>query len=187
MQFNGRALALTTATVLTGLSAGLYAAFGYAVMPGLAQADDRTFVVAMQEINQAIQNGWFMIIFAGSLLALVSAAVLHRGTRTLPWILAALVLYVVVLATTMGVNVPLNDDLDTARGGFAKARADFEDDWVTWNTVRTVVNLAVFGLTAWALRLSGAAQRGSRPESASARSNAVAPAGGSTGSANPSY
>ncbi|WP_155060560.1 anthrone oxygenase family protein [Streptomyces blattellae] len=164
MRFNGRGLALCTATVLTGLSAGLFAAFGYAVMPGLGQADDRTFVVAMQEINKAILNPWFMLAFGGSLIALITAAALHRGTRALPWILAALALYVVVLGITIGVNVPLNDELEAAGRDAADlpgARADFEDSWVLWNSVRAVVSLAAFALAAWAPRVPAAARRGS--------------------------
>ncbi|MQY15683.1 hypothetical protein SRB5_58710 [Streptomyces sp. RB5] len=178
-------VALSSATVLTGLSAGLYAAFSYAVMPALGRSDDRTFVVTMREINRAILNGWFVLIFLGSLAALIAAAVSHRRTRVLPWILGALGLYAVVLVVTMGLNVPLNDTLDAAgvpssAAGLARVRADFEDPWVRWNNVRTVVNLVAFGLIAWA-------QRGSRPERASARTNAGASAGASTGSAKPSY
>jgi uncharacterized membrane protein len=50
----GRVLGL--ATVGMGLLAGLFYAYACSVMPGLGQADDRTVVDAMQQIDEAIQN-----------------------------------------------------------------------------------------------------------------------------------
>jgi uncharacterized membrane protein len=39
-----------------GLIAGLFYAYACSVMPGLADADDRTVIDAMQQINEAIEN-----------------------------------------------------------------------------------------------------------------------------------
>ena len=105
---------LVAATITNGLMAGLFAAYSYAVMPGLGQADDRTFVEAMQQTNAAILNGWFGICFGGALLFAAAAAVLHLGRPGLPWIVAGLVLYAAVLVITFRVNVPLNDRLAAA-------------------------------------------------------------------------
>src|SRR3954447_7579276 len=112
-----QAALLLTGTVTTGLMAGLFAAFAYSVMPGLHRGSDRSFVEAMQNINRAILNGWFMFCFLGSLVFLVGAAVLAwrgHGRPALPWIVAALVLYLVMFLVTSGVNVPLNNTLDKA-------------------------------------------------------------------------
>jgi uncharacterized membrane protein len=60
----------------------------------------------MQSINVAILNGWFFLGFLGALVLPAVAAVLHlgRGSRAaLPWIVAGLVLYVVVLVVTWNV------------------------------------------------------------------------------------
>ena len=105
---------LVAATITNGLMAGLFAAYSYAVMPGLGQADDRTFVEAMQQTNAAILNGWFGICFGGALLFAAAASVLHLGRPGLPWIVAGLVLYAAVLVITFRVNVPLNDRLAAA-------------------------------------------------------------------------
>ena len=70
---------LVAATVTAGLMAGLFAAFSYAIMPGLGKASDLAFVDGMQRINVAILNGWFGICFGGALLFSVLAAVLHAG------------------------------------------------------------------------------------------------------------
>ena len=144
--------ALTGAVVTNGLMAGLFAAYSYAVMPGLGRTDDRTFVAAMQQTNAAILNGWFGVCFGGAVLLAAVAAVLHRGRPGLGWIVAGLVLYVAVLGVTFAVNVPLNDAL-AAAGDVdpAGARARFEGAWVRWNVVRAVLSTGAFGCLVGAL------------------------------------
>ncbi|WP_314174919.1 anthrone oxygenase family protein [Streptomyces winkii] len=155
---------LIAATLTTGLSAGLYYGFACAVMPGLARAEDRTFVETMQRINTAIVNGWFMLLFLGSLVLGAAAAALQlpgaAWASPLPWTVAALVLYVAVLSVTARVNIPLNNALD--EGGLpgsarelAALRAHFEASWVRWNLIRAVLNTAAFGCLAWALVRQG--------------------------------
>ncbi|MGY1439271.1 anthrone oxygenase family protein [Streptomyces reniochalinae] len=153
-------VSLVGAVLLTGVSAGLYYGFAVAVMPGLRRAADRTFVEGMQRINAAILNGWFLLVFVGSLALILTAGALRLwgggSTGTLPWIAVAAVLYLAVLVITMGFNVPLNDALDA--GGLprdperlAGLRERFEGAWNRWNVVRTVCNTAAFGCLAWAL------------------------------------
>jgi len=158
-----RGATLIGATVTTGLMAGLFYSFAYSVMPGLHRSDDRTFVTAMQRINVAILNGWFAIIFGGALVLTAAATVLHvrgDGRSVLPWVAAALVLYVAALAITFGVNVPLNNALAAAGdpdriADFAAVRERFETAWVRWNIARTVACMAAFGCLTWALVLHG--------------------------------
>jgi uncharacterized membrane protein len=146
-----------------GLAAGLFYTFACAVMPGLRGTDPRTFVEAMQRINVAILNGWFALSFVGALVLTALAAALHlpaNGRAVLPWILAALVLYALVLVITMAVNVPLNDALVAAGdpdriADLAEVRRRFEVPWVRWNLVRAVTSTAAFGCLAWALALHG--------------------------------
>lgn len=155
--------ALVAATICTGLMAGLFYAYACSVMPGLGKAEDRTFVDAMQRINVAILNGWFGVAFAGALLMTAAAAALHLrdgGRPALPWIVAGLVLYVVVLAVTIAVNVPLNNELAAAGGvdripDIAAVRKHFEATWVRWNVVRAAASVAAFGCLTWALVLHG--------------------------------
>ena len=147
--------ALVAATITAGLMAGLFAAFSYAVMPGLGRAGDAAFVEGMQKINVAILNGWFGVSFGGALVFPVLAAVLNRGAGR-RWIVAGAVLYLLVLVVTFAVNVPLNDKLEAAgRTDPHAAREAFETLWVRWNVVRTVFCTAAFGCLAWALALHG--------------------------------
>lgn len=158
-----RTVVLVGATLTTGLGAGLFYSYSCSVMPGLARADDRTFVEAMQRINVAILNGWFMISFLGSLVLIGVAGVLElrNGDRTvLLWIVAAAVFQLVMLVITGVFNVPLNDKLAAAGrpdgvADLAAVRASFENAWVRWNLVRTLASVAGFGCICWALRLSG--------------------------------
>lgn len=152
--------ALLVGTVGTGLMAGLFAGFAYAVMPGLAAVDDGAFVEAMRRVNRAILNGWFLTAFLGSPVVTAVAAALHWRAGAGPvvgWIVGGLLCYAVLFGVTAAVNVPLNDRLAAAGNGAgaAAARAPFEARWVRWNLVRAVAGTAAFAVLAWALVLSG--------------------------------
>ncbi|MFD0277615.1 DUF1772 domain-containing protein [Kitasatospora sp. NPDC127111] len=145
---------LAVATVAMGLMAGLFFAFDVSVMPGLAKGDDRTYVTAMQNINKAIENGVFFLVFAGAFAVTGVAAHLQyrAGRRSAAfWAGAATLLYVAALIVTMAVNIPLNNEL--ARAGdpariqdFAAVRDRFESTWVATNMLRTA--LCTAGLAA---------------------------------------
>ncbi|HTJ31683.1 MAG TPA: anthrone oxygenase family protein [Dactylosporangium sp.] len=141
-----RSVVLAAATLLVGLSAGVFFAYSTSVMLALHKVEDRTFIDVMQKINTAILNGWFLTAYVGALLAAIVAVLLHlpAGHRgPLPWLVAAVALYAVAFIVTAALNVPMNNQLDAA--GPAAAIADpaavrrvFEGPWVGWNLVRTV-------------------------------------------------
>jgi uncharacterized membrane protein len=148
---------LVAAVITNGLMAGLFAAYSYAVMPGLGRASDRTFVEAMQQTNAAILNGWFGLCFGGAVVFAAAAAFLHRGRPGLWWVVAGLALYVAVLVVTFAINVPLNDALAAAGdpADLAGVRSRFEATWVRWNVVRAVLSTGAFGCLTWALVVAG--------------------------------
>jgi uncharacterized membrane protein len=158
-----RVAALVAATLAVGLMAGVFFAFTVAVMPGLARADDRTFVVTMQRINVAIVNGWFLLAFLGALVLPALAAALHLGRdarSVLPWAIAGFVLYAVTMIVTVRLNIPLNNQLDSAGdpdsiADLAAVRERFEATWVRWNLVRTLTSTAALGCLAWGLVVHG--------------------------------
>jgi uncharacterized membrane protein len=150
-----RVLANTTliaATVCVGLVGGLLGAFAVAIMPALRGASDRTFVETMQRINVSILNPIFLGTFMGGLVLSAAAAVLFwvdDRRAAVPWIVAGLALYIVVLVVTGRVNVPLNDQLEAAGdvgriADLGAVRSRFEDRWVAWNIARLVANVAAF-------------------------------------------
>jgi uncharacterized membrane protein len=153
---------LIAATAATGLAAGLLFGFACAVMPGLARASDRTFVEAMQRINVAILNPWFLAVFIGAPVLAAGAVALHLPADrrpVVPWVAAAIVLYLAGLVLTGRINVPLNEQLMAVgspdSGALRAARGRFEARWVRWNLVRTVTFIAAFGCLAGALVVRG--------------------------------
>jgi uncharacterized membrane protein len=156
-----RAICLMGATLTMGLVAGTFLLYAHTIMPGLHKTDDRTFVGAYQQIDRSIINPWFMITaFGGALVFTIAAAITNRGTPPMGWIIAALVLYLIVVVITVAINVPLNDAIkaagDPAHIDVATVRQHFhESRWAAWNLVRVAAATPAFGLLAWSLVLFG--------------------------------
>ena len=143
---------LVAATVAAGLVAGLFYAYAVSVMPGLARADDKSFVEAMRGINVAIINGWFFLSFLGAPLLAGAAVVLHlRGGATLWWAVAGFALLAAMIVLTGAVHLPMNNALDAGGNAYAEVRARFETSWVRWNLLRTAFAVAGFGCLVAAL------------------------------------
>ncbi|GAA2034388.1 DUF1772 domain-containing protein [Catenulispora yoronensis] len=160
----GAATILASATIVMGLIAGVYYAFACAVMLGLGASGDRTFIEAMQNINTKIENPLFFLSFFGALVLPAWALRKYRHDRRMRlWIAAALGLYVIGLLTTMGINIPLNNDL-AAAGNPAKiadpaaVRAHFENTWNTWNIARALLSTGAAACLARAMMLLGKAE-----------------------------
>lgn len=143
-----RDIVLTLAMATMGLTAGLYAAFAYSVMPGLQRAGASTAVASMQRINVAITNPVFAVIFAGAVVFGAVGVALWWGDPLRWWLVAGTVLAVVAVLITVGINVPLNNRLDAA-GTVSAADApavwaDFVRPWVQWNVARAAASTAGF-------------------------------------------
>lgn len=171
--------AASVAVLLLGLIAGFFYAYACSVMVGLADADDRTFISAMQAINANVRNAGFAPSFFGALIAVAAAALLgvrRRPSRATVLLAAAALVYAVGgFLLTMGISVPLNDDLAAAgpvdlMTDPAAVRADYEDPWAAWNLVRTAASTVAFGLAVAAVFELGRAQRRSRSRSSDATS-----------------
>lgn len=157
-------LVLLLATLTSGLVAGVYAFYAHTVMPGLGRSGDRTFVAGFQALDRAIVNPWFMATaFLGAPVLTAAAGLLHLGEAArglLVWVVVALVLDLVTVGITGGVNVPANDRLKAAGDpdviDVAAVRAAFDEArWVRWNLVRVVLSVASFACLAWSLVLAG--------------------------------
>lgn len=152
---------LLSATITTGLTAGVFTHWSDTIMPGLGDVDDRTFVAAFQALDAAIINPLFLgLEFTGSVLLIGLSLVLHlragpRAARV--WLAVALASYLVAMAVTFGVHEPLNQELRNTIGlnddtGYAAARALLDESaWTAWNTVRAVATTLAFGCLAWTL------------------------------------
>jgi uncharacterized membrane protein len=139
---------LPAATLLgvvgSGLMAGLFLAFSTAVMPGLRRLPPAVGAAAMQQVNRAILNPLFGMIFGGTallcLLLVLGAPFSGRGGTT--WIVLGALLYLVgSIGLTMVVNVPMNNRLDAADPASAEGTriwTDYLSRWTAWNHVRAV-------------------------------------------------
>ncbi len=142
---------LIVATLLCTLVAGFVFAFAVVVMPGIRKLSDGEFLRAFQVMDKVIQDRhpMFMLVWVGSVLALVAATALGFGQldgtgRTL--MIAALAVYLLgVQAPTAVINIPLNNKLQTLAIGDmdpaaqAAARQEFESRWNASNVARTFV------------------------------------------------
>ena len=144
-------LTLIAATLLCSLVAGFLFAFTVVVMPGIGNLTDGEFLRAFQVMDRVIQNNHpvFMLVWVGSVVALVAAAVLGfgrlDGIGRLLMIAAVLVYLLGVQLPTATINVPLNNTVQTLdidameQTALETARQDFESRWTYWNSVRTAL------------------------------------------------
>ena len=141
-------IALILATFLCSLVAGFLFAFALVVMPGIRSLNDREFIRAFQVMDRVIQNNQpiFVLVWVGSVVALVTSAVLGigqlDGAGRLLIIFAALTYLLGVQLPTVTINIPLNNklqtlDVDAMNETTQKAaRKDFEPRWNRWNSIR---------------------------------------------------
>ena len=142
-------IALILATFLCSLVAGLLFAFALVVMPGIRSLNDREFIRTFQVMDRVIQNNQpiFMLVWVGSVVALVTSAVLAiwqlDGAEGLLIIFAVLANLVGVQLPTAAINIPLNNKIQTLdvdnmnETTQEAARKDFETRWNLWNSIRT--------------------------------------------------
>lgn len=152
---------LVIATLFCGIVAGLLFAFAVVAMPGIKSLPDREFIRAFQAMDRVIQRNQplFMLVWVGSVLALMTALVLGLSQiedgLALALLVAAAAIYLLgVQLPTALVNIPLNNRLQVVEVDgagedmLAAERAVFETRWNRWNGIR-----AVLAVTATALLL----------------------------------
>ena len=142
--------AILLSALLCSLVAGLVFTFAIVVMPGIRTLGYLDYLKSFKSIDRVIQNNQpiFVLVWAGSVVALLVAAVIGFGqldaTGRLLIVAAALIYVLGVQLPTMIVNVPLNNelqtvDVDTVDDATLKdARNNFEPRWNQWNVIRTV-------------------------------------------------
>ena len=140
-----------------GLMAGLLFGYSCSVNIGLKSLENNEYLKAMQSINSAIQNPYFLTVFLSLLLILPVTSFLQykeMANASFYFILTATVIYFVgVFGVTMFCNVPLNEqlakfDISTATTNeIATMRQSFEKPWNSYHSIRTIASVISFGLT----------------------------------------
>ena len=153
------------ATLLVALVAGFVFAFATVVMPGIGKLGDKEFIRSFQVIDGVIQAGQpvFGLVWMGSAVALLLSAVMGAlqldGIQRAFVVISAIVYVFGVQVPTFRINVPLNNtlqrlDIDAMDDdALASARQAFENRWVRWNSIRTMmaslVSVALMFVLLW--------------------------------------
>ena len=141
-----------------GLVAGIFFVFSAFVMKALSRLSPGEGIAAMQSINIAVLNPWFMAAFMGTAAACVLALIASLLRWHEPgsvYLFAGSTLYLVGgLLVTIVFNVPRNEALasvvpTTPEG--ASLWAGYMSSWTAWNHVRTAASLAAAALLTIAL------------------------------------
>ena len=110
-----------SSAVASALVGGVFFAFSTFVMRALAGMESSQGVLAMQRINLAVINPWFLGVFLGTVLYLVGSA-----------------------GVTMAFNVPRNNRLAALEPASTEAATywpAYAREWLWWNHVRCATSL----------------------------------------------
>jgi uncharacterized membrane protein len=150
---------ILVAALGSGLMSGVFFAFSTFVMRALDRLPFDRGMAAMQTINVAVLNPWFLGVFAGTGVLsaiLVIGGLVSLGTPGALCLVAGGLLYLVgCVGVTMRCNVPLNEELAATSPESPDARrvwTDYVSRWTLWNHVRTVAPLVASALYMLALR-----------------------------------
>ncbi|MBT8293845.1 MAG: DUF1772 domain-containing protein [Eudoraea sp.] len=153
LNFDTQTIVLVLATLLTGLTAGLCFTWNNAVTPGVGQLVDMGYLRSFQEMNRAIINPIFLIVFFGPFFLHITNIFLFKtSSGTILWlVMVSAALYIIgLVAVTVFGNVPLNELLDKTDLMQASAeelkllRDKFEVKWNRFHLIRTVSTLLSF-------------------------------------------
>ncbi len=146
-------LFLITGT-LTALLAGVFFGYSVSVNWALHRLKDSEYVRVMQEINDVIQNPFFLLTFLGPAILLPTLTFLygnspdHPGSLRFYLLATASVFYIVgTFGLTIAGNVPLNNKLakfnekNATENEIATARSVFEKPWNRLHTIRTIASI----------------------------------------------
>ena len=142
-------LAVLVSALGCGLMAGFFFAFSICVMKALGAIPPAHGISAMQSINVAVINPWFLTPYFG--IAVLS--VLLSITAVLRWhepgaayVVAGGVFYFLgTFLVTMLFNVPRNNALAAVAATSTEGAAlwaDYLIAWTKWNHLRTIAALA---------------------------------------------
>lgn len=150
----------------SALMAGLFFAFGTAVMSSLERMPAGQGATAMNLINVRIQNPLFLLVFCGTALVCVALAILGfvQDSPGKWWLLAGSALYLVgVIVVSFAVNIPLNDQLAAVDPHSAAGAAEWLNYLAKWNpsnNLRAITSTLAVIAFALALHAGSSTQAG---------------------------
>ena len=147
MTANMISLLILTATIGSGIIAGVFFAFSIFIMKAFGQLPAGQAISAMQSINTTIIRTLFMVVFfrtAVCCISLIVYSAMQWGEGQAIYLAIGSVLYLVgVIFVTIAFNVPLNNSLarlNVANNLSESAWTDYAQPWTVWNHVRTALS-----------------------------------------------
>lgn len=142
----------------SAVAGGFYLAFSAAVMPALRRRPAKEAIATMIAINKQALRPPFMILFFGTAAACGAVAVIAATdplTRS-PIRVAGAAAYLAGWASTMLVNVPLNNSLSVAGGSHPGLQwSRFQGTWTLANLIRCGLSIAGAAGLLFPLRVPG--------------------------------
>jgi uncharacterized membrane protein len=135
---------ITFAAIGSGIVSGVFFAFSTFVMKSLDRLPPSQSVSAMNAINKAAPNGWFMTALFGSAFACIAvgiAAIVRWGKPGSTYLLIGSAICLIPVLLTMAYHVPRNDALAKVDPGAVDALRHWRaymPGWTAWNHVRTI-------------------------------------------------
>lgn len=127
------------------VTGGFYVAFSAVVMPALRRRPAKDAIATMVSINQMAVRAPFMILFFGTAAACVAVAVVAAADPLArsPIRVAGAASYLAGWASTIAVNVPLNNRLSEAIGDQPGQQwSSYEQSWTPANHIRAALSVA---------------------------------------------
>mgnify|MGYP001819139639 FL=1 len=144
-------IVLILSAYLCSMVAGFLFAYAIVIMPGIKYLNDREFIRAFQVTDRIIQNNHpiFMLVWLGSAITIIISALSGigrlEGVDLFLLVLATLAYVIGVQVSTIAINLPLNNKLQTLdvdamnEVDIKAARNAFEQRWNTSNPIRTTI------------------------------------------------
>ena len=144
-------IVLILSAYLCSMVAGFLFAYAIVIMPGIKYLNDREFIRAFQVTDRIIKNNHpiFMLVWLGSAITIIISALSGigrlEGVDLFLLVLATLAYVIGVQVSTIAINLPLNNKLQTLdvdamnEADIKAARNAFEQRWNTSNTIRTTI------------------------------------------------
>ena len=153
-------LIIVAAITGAGLVTGLLFAFSNFVIRALADLPNDKGMYAMQRINETIMNPVFLVLFLGTpilcTLIAINSTLHFDESGALLKLVGALAYLVGPFGITLIFNVPLNNQLATAKSAVAdEVWPIYQIQWQRWNHIRTYIGVAAIALLAAGLGASG--------------------------------
>ena len=152
-------LAVLVSALGCGLMAGFFFAFSICVMKALGAIPPTHGNSAMQSINVAVINPWFLMPFFGmavlSVLLSIAAVLRWHEPGAVYVVTGGLLYFLGTFLVTILFNVPRNNALAAVAAISTEGAAlwaDYLIFWTKWNHVRTITALA--GATSFTIALA---------------------------------